>query len=143
MTSSKTTLISLYTHWKQACAADNLDGYVHRILVRRFIDQRRSRWTRVTLRNQLFEVPEAPAISYEERHVVTAALGQLPKGQRAVLVLRFYSDLSVEATAQALGCSEGNVKSQCSRGLAALRAALGVPPARRLTAANRLTAATG
>ena len=53
-----------------------------------------------------------------------AALRALPVGQRAVVVLRYYSDLSVEQTAAALGCSTGNVKSQCARGLANLRAAL-------------------
>jgi len=43
-----------------------------------------------------------------------------------VVVLRYFGDLSVEATAEALGCSTGNVKSQCARGLSALRGVLGV-----------------
>ena len=55
---------------------------------------------------------------------VIAALADVPPGQRAVLVLRFWEDLSVEQTARALNTSEGNVKSQSSRGLAALRGAL-------------------
>jgi len=49
------------------------------------------------------------------------ALRQLPKGQRAVLVLRYIADLSVEETAHALNCSTGNVKSRCARGLTTLR----------------------
>jgi RNA polymerase sigma factor (sigma-70 family) len=53
-----------------------------------------------------------------------AALREVPPGQRAVLVLRFWEDLSVEQTAAALNTSSGNVKSQTSRGLAALREAL-------------------
>jgi RNA polymerase sigma factor (sigma-70 family) len=57
----------------------------------------------------------------EDRDELDAALARLPPGQRAVLVLRYYADLSVEDTAAALGCSSGNVKSQASRGLAALR----------------------
>jgi RNA polymerase sigma factor (sigma-70 family) len=56
-----------------------------------------------------------------------AALRELPKGQRAVVVLRYFGDLSVEATAAALGCSVGTVKSQCARGLAALRVVLEAP----------------
>ena len=49
------------------------------------------------------------------------ALRQLPRGRRAVLVLRFYEGLSVEETAEALGLTTGTVKSQTARGLATLR----------------------
>ena len=53
--------------------------------------------------------------------MVRTALRKLPKGQRAVLVLRFLCDLSVEETAAAMRCSTGNVKSQTSRALEAMR----------------------
>jgi RNA polymerase sigma factor (sigma-70 family) len=59
-----------------------------------------------------------------DREIVRLALEQVPAGQRAVLVLRYYEGLDVAATAAALECSEGNVKSQTARGLAALKAAL-------------------
>jgi RNA polymerase sigma factor (sigma-70 family) len=49
------------------------------------------------------------------------ALGQLPTKMRAVLVLRYWEDLSEADTAAALGCSLGSVKAQASRGLARLR----------------------
>jgi len=58
------------------------------------------------------------------REVLLQALRRVPPGQRAVLVLRFFDDMSVEQTADALGTSAGNVKSQTSRGLGALRGAL-------------------
>jgi RNA polymerase sigma factor (sigma-70 family) len=50
-----------------------------------------------------------------------AALAGLPRGQRAVVVLRYFEDLSERETAEMLGCSVGTVKSQAARGIAALR----------------------
>jgi RNA polymerase sigma factor (sigma-70 family) len=57
---------------------------------------------------------------------LVAGLAQLGKRGRAVLVLRFWEDLSVEETAAALSCSVGTVKSQTSRSLVRLREVLGV-----------------
>ncbi|GAA1798716.1 SigE family RNA polymerase sigma factor [Nocardioides hankookensis] len=59
-----------------------------------------------------------------DRDELVRAAAQLPPGQRAVLVLRYFDDLSVEETAVTLGCSTGTVKSQTSRALERLRAAL-------------------
>jgi len=139
----QSTLVSLYGSWARARRADNLDGYVHRILVRRFIDEKRSAWSRVLLRDRLPDIVETPDETHVERATIVAALRTLPAGQRAIIVLRYYSDLSVEQTAAALGCSTGNVKSQCARGLAALRthlgAASGSPSTRRPTAVTANT----
>ncbi len=70
-----------------------------------------------------------PGSSYDEdptaRLALMQALAQLPLRQRAVVVLRFYEDLSVTETAGVLGCAEGTVKSQTSDALARLRALLG------------------
>jgi RNA polymerase sigma factor (sigma-70 family) len=52
------------------------------------------------------------------------ALAELPPGMRAAVILRHLHDASVSETAQALGCSEGTVKSQTARGLEHLRASL-------------------
>ena len=122
------TLTALYVQWKRVTAADNVDGYVHKILIRRYLDERRLRWARVRLGETPAHVAsvEAAERGIVERDELITALRALPKGQRAVVVLRYFGDLSVEATAEALKCSVGNVKSQCARGLATLRAAL--PP---------------
>jgi RNA polymerase sigma factor (sigma-70 family) len=56
--------------------------------------------------------------------VLVDALAKMPPRQRAVVVLRYWQDLDVAETAEALGCSEGTVKSQSARGLATLRALL-------------------
>jgi RNA polymerase sigma factor (sigma-70 family) len=57
--------------------------------------------------------------------VLMSALAALPARQRAVVVLRFWEDQSIEQCAEALGCSEGTVKSQAARGLQTLRNLLG------------------
>jgi RNA polymerase sigma-70 factor (sigma-E family) len=123
----QSTLVALYRHWRRASGSDSVDAYVHRMLVHRFLDERRLRWARVVLTGRdRFDVA-APGPDIETRTDIDAALRRLPRGQRAVLVLRFLCDLSVEETASALHCSTGNVKAQTSRGLAALRPLLGVP----------------
>jgi len=119
------TLVALYRNWRRVLAANNLDGYVHRMLVNKFVDEKRLRWTRVSLRNREDLDRPAPADDIDARADIIAALRHLPQGQRAVLVLRFLCDLSVDETASALRCSTGNVKAQTSRGIAALRPLLG------------------
>ncbi|HEY1319001.1 MAG TPA: SigE family RNA polymerase sigma factor [Streptosporangiaceae bacterium] len=68
--------------------------------------------------------PEADVLLQQ---VLLPAVMDLPAGQRAVLVLRYFQDLSVEQTADALGCSIGTVKSQTHHALSKLREALGNP----------------
>jgi RNA polymerase sigma-70 factor (sigma-E family) len=118
-----TAITKLYVHWRRVRTADNLDAYARQVVARTFLDEKRRRWSRV---QRYAEPPEpAPATGVtdgvELRMTLVQALAQVPPGQRAVLVLRYLSDFSVAETARALDCSEGNVKSQASHGLAALR----------------------
>ena len=121
----QSAITRLYTHWGKARDATSIDAYVRTILVRSFISERRSAWSRRVL---LFgEQPDTPGRHYDHdaRMDVRAALAALPPRQRATLVLRFYCDLPVEETARELGCTAGTVKSQTAKGLEALRRALG------------------
>jgi RNA polymerase sigma-70 factor (sigma-E family) len=119
------TLERLYSRWRRARTADDIDAYVRTMLVRVFLNEQRTGWwSRVAVTH---EVPQgtASAPDSESRLDMRQMLAAVPARQRAVLVLRFYADLSVEQTAGALNCSVGTVKSQTSHGLAALRKALG------------------
>jgi RNA polymerase sigma-70 factor (sigma-E family) len=98
------------------------EAYVRRIIATTFVSWRRRRWTSEFSQAELPEraVPDATA-AIDDRHGLWPALGRLPKRQRAVLVLRFFEDLTEAQVAAALGISIGTVKSQASRALARLR----------------------
>lgn len=114
-------LTELYRNWPRARRADNLNALVRTMLLRRLIDDRRRGWARVLLTNLLPERPAPATPDATERLDLVAALRQVAPRQRAVLVLRFFQDLTVEETAQALNCAPGTVKSQTAKGLATLR----------------------
>jgi RNA polymerase sigma-70 factor (sigma-E family) len=119
---TQTALAKLYAVWRRVRQLESPDGYARRVLYRTFIDEtRRRRWWERTGTGTAQEDVVAPASDPDLRLTLLDALRQLPPRGRAVLVLRFWEDQSVEATAAALGCSVGTVKSQTSRGLGTLR----------------------
>jgi RNA polymerase sigma-70 factor (sigma-E family) len=98
------------------------EAYARTILARDNVS-----WWRRRGREVVVEAPPEPpatndTVASERRMLVTDALNHLTAKQRAILVLRFYEDLSVPQTAQTLGISEGTVKSQTHAALARLRA---------------------
>jgi len=66
-------------------------------------------------------------VSADDRLMLMRALAEVPPRQRAVLVLRYWEDMSVEETAAVLSCSPGTVKSQAARGLGTLRTLMSHP----------------
>jgi RNA polymerase sigma-70 factor (sigma-E family) len=118
-------LIKLYLKWDRAHAASNPSAYARTTLVRTFLSERRTNWARrIVLVDRLPDEAAAADPDAATALDVRQALAGLPPRQRAVIALRYYSDLSVEETGEALGCATGTVKSQTAKGLASLRRAL-------------------
>jgi RNA polymerase sigma-70 factor (sigma-E family) len=125
----QTSLVKIYRSWSRVRQRETLQHYARTVLLRTWLDERRRPFRRSELSGaELPEVADGAADRAAQREVdrelVHTALLTLPKGQRAVLVLRYFDDLSVAETAAVMRCSEGTVKSQSARGLAALRGAL-------------------
>jgi RNA polymerase sigma-70 factor (sigma-E family) len=121
-------LIRLYRHWRRVSTMDNIDAYVRRTLLRTWLNERRRPWRReLPAGDAMPEPPSAPAgteAGVANRMAMLAVLAGLPPRRRAVLVLRYFDDLSVEETAAVLGISPGTVKSQTARALSVLRGQL-------------------
>ena len=100
------------------------EAYVRKIIVTTHVSWWRRRGRRQEITTS--QLPERPGPgsdmdAVDDRDAVWRALGRLPAGQRAVVVLRFFEDMTEAQVASLLGCSTGTVKSQTSRALAKLR----------------------
>ena len=120
---AQTALASAYASWWRVRRADDPDAYVRRILIN--ASKRRLRRRRVS-EQPAATAPEAavsdPTISVDERSALLGALQGLPPRQRAVVVLRYWEDLTDAQAGALLGCSASTVRSQAARALAKLRA---------------------
>lgn len=103
--------------------ASRYDAWIHRLLVRSCYRQR-ARREAADSGYGLEGAPDAALDSVVDREQLERGFRRLPAEQRAVLVLRFYLDLSLADVAASLGLPQGTVKSRLHRGLASLRAAL-------------------
>lgn len=121
---AQTAIAKLYRHWGRASRADSVDAYARRVLVNTFLTEKRAGWARFAIPTGEPSERAGPDVDLDTSLDLRAALAQLAPRQRATVVLRYYCDLTIEQTAEALGCSTGNVKSQSSRALAALRVRL-------------------
>lgn len=123
----QTALTRLYVHWPRVRRADDPVAYGYRALTNAFLDEHRRAHRRREVVTD--EAPDRvqPEVDHETRALVLAALRRLPPRQRAVVVLRHFLQYDVAATAAALGCTEGTVKSQNAKALGSLREQLGEP----------------
>ena len=119
-------LVAMYPRWSRIVRGGHVDAYANRVLVGKHVDARRRPWRR---ERPVDGIPDS-VDSTSERAIAAvdegdgplmAALAALPAGQRAVLVLRFTDDLSIEEIAQVMGIPAGTVKSRLSRGTETLR----------------------
>ena len=110
----------LVRHWSRV--RGDREGNLRRTLYHLAVDQWRLRRRRPEVLADV-EPPGQPdgTDAVHLRHVLMQALATLPPRQRAVLVLRYWEQLSEAEAADVLGCSVGTVKSTASRGLARLR----------------------
>jgi len=115
----QTALTKAWFAWTRI---EDPEAYVRRIMVTTSASGWRRRWTRETPTEELGE-PSGLARLDEPANgqALWAAIGRLPRRQRAVVVLRYVEDRTESDTASLLGCSVGTVKSQCAKALAKLR----------------------
>jgi RNA polymerase sigma-70 factor (sigma-E family) len=119
----QTTLAKVFVSWRKIRRRDAVRAYAARTLVNTYLADKRSKRNSEFLTDRFPEravEPPAP----ETRMVVLGVLATLPPRARAVVVLRYWEDLSVDQVAAMLGCSPGNVKSLAAAALGKLRAVL-------------------
>jgi len=119
----QTALAATWVRWPRIVRRDAPELYVRRVIVSTYLSGSRRRW-----RGELpsGDLPDGRAsgdlmADADLRECLRLELNRLPARQRAVLVLRYFDDLTEAQAAQILGCSVGTVKSQASRALAKLR----------------------
>lgn len=121
----QTALEKAYVRWGRISQLEHPEAYVRRMLVTSLVSSRRRHW----LGEQPTEhVPEGADDSCEigvlDHSLLWPLVCALPARQRAVIVLRYYEDMTEAQIADTLGCAPGTVKSQTSAAKAALRRAL-------------------
>ena len=116
----QTVLMKCWGRWSSIANDGAVEAYVRRTMLNTYTDWWRRKWN---AERPTETMPDVGVVGPDPglRQDTLAALAALPRGQRAVLVLRFYDDLTEAQTAEVLGISVGTVKSQTSRALSALR----------------------
>jgi RNA polymerase sigma-70 factor (sigma-E family) len=120
----QTSLEKAYVRWGRIGGMEHAEAYVRRIVANTYVSGRRRAWVREEPRDQMPETANAVDGALLDRALLWPLVCALPARQRAVIVLRYYEDLSEADIATTLGCAPGTVKSQASAAMKALRRAL-------------------
>jgi RNA polymerase sigma-70 factor (sigma-E family) len=120
----QTTMLDIWRRWPRVRAMERADAYAKQVLVTNVLRDRRRRPAQLVVVADPPERVDAEPLDVAARHDLWAVVRELPRMQRAVVVLRYYEDLTEVQTADALGISVGTVKSHCSRALEAMRRVL-------------------
>lgn len=120
---TQTALAKLFVHWSNIQRRETPDAYARKVLLRVFLDHQRRSSSREVVVDRVAETA-APSSHPELRVTLLEALRRISPRDRAILVLRYWEDQSIETVAGLLGVSEATIKTQSARGLSRLRALL-------------------
>jgi RNA polymerase sigma-70 factor (sigma-E family) len=123
----QTTLMKTYLAWTRTGGIESVEPYARRVMINTATSWWRQKWRGERPTAAIADRPQGDgAEAWLERETVWQLIQTLPAGQRAILVLRYYEDLTEAETARLLGVSVGTVKRQSSRAYQALRQRLRV-----------------
>jgi RNA polymerase sigma-70 factor (sigma-E family) len=126
-------LLRTHARWDRIGQLDEPYAYVRKMLVNEFLSWRR-KWARIVPHADLPETASRAdhAARHADRDAMQHAIEGLPRRQRAVIVLRYYEDLSDDDIAAVLGCTRSTVRGHAMRALRALRVQQAAPLAPEL-----------
>jgi RNA polymerase sigma-70 factor (sigma-E family) len=121
------TLGRLYVSWRRVSRVGNPAGYAQTVLTRTFLAHQRRRSSTERATDVLPDLPDPHSATADTplRLTLVEALGRLSAKDRAVVVLRYWEDRSIEETADAMNVSSAAVRTRCVRALGRLRVLLG------------------
>jgi RNA polymerase sigma-70 factor (sigma-E family) len=122
----QTTMVEIWRRWPRVRAMERADSYAKKVLVTSILRDRRRNSPLLVVVSEPpdYAADAAGATDLPTRHDLWSIVRELPRMQRAVVVLRYYEDLTEAQTADALGIGIGTVKSHCSRALETMRRTL-------------------
>jgi len=123
-------MVRVYQRWRGIGRLEHPDAYVRRMVLNQYLSWRRRKGVQAVVPvadlTGLAGAAADHAVLSAERAALFQRLAGLPRRQRAVLVLRYYEQLTDAEIAELLGCTPGTVRVYASRALAKLRVEMAV-----------------